>query len=302
MSDPPSVSVIIPVYNDAARLRSCLQRLAQQTGFAAGEVEVLVVDNGSTPPLAAAEGELASILGERAGLRLLEEPQPGSYAARNRGLQAARGPILAFTDADCLPQSDWLERGVAAMRRLGERGIVGGHVELFPKREGRPNAVECFDMAANLDQAWVVRHINAAITANLMTTRATVDAVGAFDAARTTGGDIEWSQRVYRAGYPLVYEETAIVQHPARGSLAELSDKIRRFASGKRERHPLWMYTLHTLRLLILPSLRHIKRVLGSPRIHGWWQRLKGIWGAQLSRWLEARYRISQLLRRHKVR
>jgi glycosyltransferase involved in cell wall biosynthesis len=53
------------------------------------------------------------------------EARPGSYAARNTGIELARGDILAFTDADCLPAADWIEHGLAALQRVENCGLGG---------------------------------------------------------------------------------------------------------------------------------------------------------------------------------
>ena len=102
------VSVIIPVYNDAERLKLCLDALARQT-YPGDRYEVIVVDNGSQQ-----DPELVTSRYEQ--VTLAHEACRGSYAARNTGLALARGDVLAFTNSDCIPAADWIEHGVA---RLG---------------------------------------------------------------------------------------------------------------------------------------------------------------------------------------
>lgn len=95
---PPTVSVVIPVKDDAAALRRCLRALALQTvdGF-----EILVVDNGSTDDSA----EVA----RRAGARVVPCPEPGIPAAAATGYDHARGELILRLDADCLPGARWVE-------------------------------------------------------------------------------------------------------------------------------------------------------------------------------------------------
>ena len=77
--------------------------------YPADRFDVVVVDNASTEDVAAAVPA-----DER--FTLLVEPRRGSYAARNTGLGVARGEVLAFTDADCRPDPDWLTEAVAELR------------------------------------------------------------------------------------------------------------------------------------------------------------------------------------------
>src|SRR3546814_5813595 len=72
--------------------------------------QIIVVDNGSSDAT-------RKIARSYAGVELLEEPQPGSYVARNRGIERVRAPITAFTDADCEPAPDWLDRILYAADR-----------------------------------------------------------------------------------------------------------------------------------------------------------------------------------------
>jgi len=119
---PPDVSVLIPVLDEAEYIDACLDSLRDQT-FARDRFEIIVVDNGST------DGTLER-LQSRTDVRVLHEPTRDPYAARNRGIEAALGRILAFTDGDCAVASDWLDR---VWQAFGDRetAVVVGRIA-FP--------------------------------------------------------------------------------------------------------------------------------------------------------------------------
>lgn len=95
----PQVSIIVPFYNSSATLAACIESLlAQETGVA---YEILLVDNRSSD-------DSAAIVARYDGVTLLHESTPGAYAARNTGIQQAQASVIAFTDADCTPDPDWL--------------------------------------------------------------------------------------------------------------------------------------------------------------------------------------------------
>ncbi len=121
-------SVIIPVLNDVDRLRLCLAALDSQT-YPKERFEVIVVDNGS----AVDPRDALPVNAPPTQVFVLREEQPGSYAARNRGIAMAHGEVLAFTDADCVPRPDWIEHGIATLQRLSAAAIVAGHIDLTVK-------------------------------------------------------------------------------------------------------------------------------------------------------------------------
>lgn len=230
------ISVIIPVLDDFERLRLCLDALGRQS-WPSERLEVLVIDNGSRRDVRPAVAEFPFV-------RVLHEAQPGSYAARNTGIRAAEGDVFAFTDADCLPEPDWIERGVRALTEQGRSAVVGGRVDLFVENAGAPTLAEEFDLATGFSQQRYVEEKHYAVTANLFTTPDVFEAVGLFNAALRSGGDKQWGIRAHRAGVPLSYAERAVVRHPARRSLRELMKKRARVVAGHygiaREHHPGW--------------------------------------------------------------
>ena len=224
----PFVSVVVPAFNDAARLALCLDALERQT-YPKDSYEVVVVDNGSDEPVAPLVARFPSA-------RSCAEPRPGSYAARNKGLQLARGDVLAFTDADCIPAADWIEKGVAALHSSGPaRGLVAGRVEVFIEDARRASAVELYESMTALAQKTYVEQGRFGATANLFTFRSVFERAGLFDAALMSGGDVEWGQRVASLGYDIAYSDEARVAHPARRTLGHLYGRVARVMGGFHE-------------------------------------------------------------------
>jgi len=224
LDEAPQVSIVIPVFNQGAELVQCLRALERQTGNV--RFEVVVVDNNS-------DQDIERMTAPFPFVRYVREPKPGSYAARNRGVQASRGEVVGFTDADCVPDDRWIELGVCRIRRLGA-GMVGGRIELTVRDPDRPTAAELYECVFGFPQESFIRWGFAA-TANVFTTRATLDRVGGFAEQMMSGGDVEWGQRLRAQGLPQVYAADVRVSHPARRTLGQLFKKIVRVAGGNQQ-------------------------------------------------------------------
>lgn len=209
------VSVVIPVKDDALRLRACLEALARQT-LPAGAFEVVVADDGSADDPAAAAAGFAFV-------RFAPPGRPGPSAARNRGLAASRAPALAFTDADCEPRPDWLEAGLRGLEAFPGGGFLAGRVEVVPRDPARLSAPELFDMAHAFDQRLFVERWHFGATANVFVSRAAAEAAGGFDErVAHYGEDVDFGRRLWKAGVPMAYAPAAVVRHPARPGWAGL--------------------------------------------------------------------------------
>jgi glycosyltransferase involved in cell wall biosynthesis len=234
MSDAPMsednssfVSVIIPVFNDHERLKLCLQALESQT-YPQDLYEIIVIDNASHERVEETVRQFRQV-------SVAYEKQRGSYAARNKGILLAKGEILAFTDSDCIPASDWIETGVRQLLSTPGCGLVAGRIEVFFNAPGKPNAVELYDSITFLQQQKYVREYHFGATANLFALKKTFNEVGYFNDRLKSGGDMEWGHRVFSLGYPVIYADDSCVRHPARKSLAELYQKVKRISRGHYE-------------------------------------------------------------------
>lgn len=254
----PFTSVIIPVYNDWERLSRCLRALSSQT-YPADRYEVIVVDNGSDKPV-------EPVVQRHDCATLGHESQPGSYAARNRGLELATGSVLAFTDADCVPDAEWIEQGVRCLHDAGEScGLVGGRVELFFQDPDDLNPVEKHQKLTAFSQESYLREGHYSVTANLFTRRSVVDDLGGFDASLKSSGDMEWGQRVYRAGYAQRYCPRATVRHPARRTLDEICRKEARVFGGQYDlvaRDRGWLYNLARAAWMARPPVTFLRETI----------------------------------------
>jgi len=264
------VSVIVPVYNDSARLMRCLQALEGQT-YPDDAYEVIVVDNAS-------EEDIASVVAPFSQARRIHEAKRGSYAARNRGIACARGDIIAFTDADCIPHDTWLECGVERLVEKPSCGLVGGRIEFFFSTSGQPSPAELFDSTHFLKQERYVKREKFAATANAFTWKWVFDDVGQFDDTLQSGGDTEWGQRVAAYGYDICYANKACVQHPARHSYSELRQKKMRIVEGTVDAKKTRGYPLHEVIVDVIKDVgHHVKYALQTvvaQKQYGWKERV----------------------------
>jgi glycosyltransferase involved in cell wall biosynthesis len=257
------VTVIIPVHNDADRLRLCLEALSRQT-YGMGNIEVIVIDNNS----AISPGPVVS---EWPFARCVSETSRGSYAARNCGIAVATGEVIAFTDSDCIPEPTWVEQGVIALTAQGGVGLVAGRVKVFTRPAGETSAVELYEVLTAFPQEQYVERDKFGVTANVFTFRRVLEAVGGFDAEQQSGGDREWGRRVHAAGLRLLYAPEACVLHPARQSLGELRRKVTRVVGGLRDLSSRGVDApaadLKWWLRQVVPPLRYLARVLAMRRL-----------------------------------
>jgi glycosyltransferase involved in cell wall biosynthesis len=172
-------SIIVPVYNTAAFLPECIAALKDQD-YDHSEYEIIMVDNNST------DGS-AQILAGVEGIRLLSEAKQGAYAARNRGLMAAKGDVIAFTDSDCMPDGGWLQ---SIARRLANPRI---QVVLGSRRPHLDNGLlrlvyDYEDAKAELTIGVSRAEAHYGYTNNMAVRRSTLNTYGPFN-ERPRGGD-----------------------------------------------------------------------------------------------------------------
>ncbi len=220
----PMVSVIIPVYNDNDRLKLCLDLLQKQS-YPSDKIEIIVVDNGSDVMPDFIDGRYTNV-------RLLSEAKKSSYAARNKGINASIGEVLAFTDADCQPDADWVRNGVKALLSQEKDIIAGGPVKLIYHISDKPNACELLETAFNFNQKEYIRKMHYTVTANLFARRRVFDKVGFFNDNVKSGGDQEWGKRAFDMGYDIIYFENIIIRHPSRHLFSETLRKRKRVTLG----------------------------------------------------------------------
>ncbi|WP_140937944.1 glycosyltransferase family 2 protein [Sphingobacterium lumbrici] len=214
------ISVIIPTYKSWDLLLKCLDALSVQSFE--GELEIIIVNNDIDP-------SFPEEIQQYKNVALLHELKEGAYAARNRGLEYAKGEIVAFTDADCIPDKDWLKNGVSRLIQ-SHAGVVGGDVKIFFKNPEKPTAAEVYDSYTGFDQEGYVKHGHC-ITANWFSYKRIIDEFGRFNGELKSNGDSELSGKISKQ-YSVIYEKDALVLHPARYSVHEIVIKYKRLLGG----------------------------------------------------------------------
>lgn len=255
----PDFSVIVPHFNQKRLLALCLESLERQS-LARDRFEIIVGDNMTPAGVEALKTAFPRVV-------FVEAQARGAAHARNAALAAARGEVIAFTDADCVAAPDWLERGLDG---LAHADLCGGRIEVTAADAARPSPVEAFERVFAFRQRDYVRRKKFAATANLFARRAAADAIGPF--TNGLSEDVDWCRRGAALGLRLAFNDRSIVSHPARRDWSELVRKWDRiilerwngFATGAPLRRPLWLFLAAATALSAVP---HLARVAFSPEL-----------------------------------
>lgn len=203
----PRVTVVVCTFNGAATIRETLEALRR---LDYPEYEVVVVDDGSTDGTAAIAAEYA--------VRLIRTANRGLSAARNAGLAAATGAVVAYIDDDAYPDPHWLRYLVRTLLDGGHAGAGGPNLpppgggliaECVAHAPGGPSHVLLTDTVAE--------HIPGC---NMAFVRKRLEAVGGFDPRfRVAGDDVDLCWRLQERGWTLGYSPAAVVWHHRRRTL-----------------------------------------------------------------------------------
>jgi glycosyltransferase involved in cell wall biosynthesis len=217
-----SLSVILPVRNHGDQALRCIRSLQRMEPPEGVPLELIVVNNGSTD---GTRNRLARV----DGIRLLDEPRPGSYVARNCGAMAAGGSLLAFTDSDCEVDPGWARALVAALASADVDAVQGHTV-------GRPGStvwsVYCGRQYAGTSGRMAgADRLDRADTRNLAVRTAVFRQLGGFREAWTHAADWEFGARLHHRGCRLVSAPAMRAAHHDPERLEAILDTRRRQAT-----------------------------------------------------------------------
>lgn len=210
MVGPVRWSVVIPCRNAAGTLGAQLEAIAGQDFRE--PVEVIVADNMSTDGSA----EVAQSWADRLpGLRVVPAPTLGINSARNAGVRASSGDVVAICDADDVVDRGWLSGLDRAF--AGGADLAGGTLDLFQLNEGLSDRRR----ATRRGPGATLGFLPWAEGANMAFRRSVFDAVGDFDESYRGGGDeVEFAWRAQLAGYRLEHAPDAVIHYATRRSMA----------------------------------------------------------------------------------
>lgn len=263
----PKLAIIIPHYNDTVRLMRCLEALEPQVNDG---IEVVVADNASPC-------DLGEVTQRFPWAQLVIQPEKGAGPARNAGIEATSAPWLAFIDADCLADKDWVASALE-LAQGPELVVTGGRVDVFDETPAPRSGAEAFEAVFAFKMRRYLEEEAFLGAGNLVVSRRGFEQAGPFRPA--VSEDKEWSQRAASKGLTLAYNDGLGVSHPSRSDWPALARKWERVTSES--------YDLRLQRgqgrlgwfiraLAMLPSIiAHAPRVLGSP-VLSWREKVRGL-------------------------
>jgi len=202
------VSIIIPVRNGEKHLPGCINSLKK---LSYGNLEIIFVNDGST------DGTKQLLDGAGGNIKTIETSPVGPSAARNLALGRARGEFVAFTDADCAVEKNWIDellRGFTDEKTAG----VGGD-QMSPEDE-TPFGKNIQDFMKSI--GFVTEYMKTQKqllntthnpTCNAMYRKKVLSEIGGFSPGLWPGEDVELDYRIIKKGYGLVFNPSAVVYH-----------------------------------------------------------------------------------------
>jgi mycofactocin system glycosyltransferase len=260
----PAVSVVIPVRDRARELERCLRSL-QNLRYPAGRLEIVVVDDGSRDDSTEVARAHGAVVVDSGGSGW------GPAAARNRGVAAAKGEILAFVDSDCTVSPGWLEE-LAGEFDDPDVDAVGGRVEglhvatALDRYEAQMSSLSLGKRERSGQGGDDTFYLPSC---NLLVRRAALLRAGGFREGMHVGEDVDLTWRLRDRGGKIAYVPRGWVWHEHRNRLAAFVR--RRFAYGTSE---AMLHALHPRRrkkMALPPILTVVFALLMLGAVAGGW-------------------------------
>lgn len=215
-------------------------------------------------------------------------PRRGSYFARNRAVEKAVGELIAFIDAGIYLPEDWL---VKAIQALGTADYLAGEVDI--STVPRPTAAEAYEKIHAYPIAEYMHTFHFGGAGNLIVKKSLLEKIGGFDQRLFSGGDLEFGDRVYRAGFTQVYLSRPVLLHPPRRALSLFRKQFRvkigygyltRFFPGRFPSRSISSSLASVLRALLPPHPTYIISEFSTDEIVPAWRRFFFLWFLKICR------------------
>jgi len=210
-------SVIVPAYNAMNTIEACLKALTRQSTDKE-EYEVIVVDDGSI--------DRTSDIAKQFPIKYFWQKNQGPATARNKGAKEAKGEIILFTDADCIPQNNWIEEMVKPFddpKVIAVKGAYKTNQKSLTAKFAQIEFEERFKMLKQAESIDMVDTYSAGYRRSIFLS------FGGFDPSFPVANneDTELSYKMSQAGHKMVFNPDAIVYH------LNHPDSIKRYAKLK---------------------------------------------------------------------
>jgi O-antigen biosynthesis protein len=205
----PKVSVVVATYNGARTLKTCLESLVHLNY---PDYEVILVDDGSTD-------RTPEIADSYPAVRYFRQPNLGLSTARNTGIQAATGEIIAFTDSDCRADEDWLHYLISDLLN-GDFAGIGGH-NFLPPEDSLVAAAVMVSPGGPAHVMLTDREAEHLPGCNMAFYKSALIEIGGFDPVfRKAGDDVDVCWRLLESGFKLGFSPAGFVWHYRRSTVA----------------------------------------------------------------------------------
>lgn len=231
MSEVPKISIVIPVLNEEDKIVSCLNAVFDQT---VRPLEVIVVDGHSK--------DITVENAKKFPVKVFYEDHHTRAGACQIGVENAIGEFIAFTDADCMPQKDWLENLIREFN-ASIVGVGGGIKNLGSGlwEKSINLAMETFLGSANSVQGRFFndkRFVKSISGCNSIYRKKDIMEVGGFDVNLSTAEDTELNNKLLRIG-KLLYTPGAVILHNHNRGLIKFAKRMYQYGYG-RGKSRLW--------------------------------------------------------------
>ncbi len=213
-SEFPKVSIVIAVYNAAEFVGNCIESLLT-LNYPENKREIIAVDNYS------ADSSLKVLQKYEPAIRVLKERKRGAAAARNLGVCYSKYSIIAFTDADCIVEKNWLKHLIKPLQNQTEVIASGGRI-LTQKPS---NTIAQFSDKIHDQRQSMREKLPYIITMNMAIRKNGLIDIGLFDTKMIRAQDTDLSYRLFIKKHKFSYAEHATIYHKNPDSLIALFRK-----------------------------------------------------------------------------